>query len=495
MTDATKLVFDPGVDRRIQQLATVSEDVLITGPSGSGKSDVAKLIHDLGVAKNRPFVHQNCAAIPRELAESTLFGHERGAFTTAHEKAPGIVAAAEGGTLFLDEIGELPLDVQVKLLTLLQDRKFRPLGSVKVHEAKFRLIAATNRDLLEMCNQGLFREDLYHRINVLSITLPSLRDNPKQAQKIAAAEVVRLNMPEALGEQIVSAVAQLCRHPTAWPGNARELLTFVRRCVLGVKEAEHQLREEWARWRRSEGAGRLTAFAPSVSPSLADRERYAGLLQELAGHGPRPKTAVSREVSLELASRLLDAFPKPLPLDDVQAVLGARDRRTLTANVDLLVNRGLVERHDRGIVALWPPASSTLLGYHRGEWIPAGPGAILSLVGGDRVRVEVTSKHAGTLGIMLVSHGVRGSSAPVVIVEEKELFASKMVPIEIELDGAEGLEQILVHVGPPAGRSGRRVEPLFAEAIMPDFEALESGRRTVLQKWQQGWLAEHLVWV
>ncbi|HTN85415.1 MAG TPA: sigma 54-interacting transcriptional regulator [Sorangium sp.] len=493
MARTTSLDLEPEVEKRIQQLAEVDEDVLITGPSGSGKSAVARRIHELSARRRGQFIAQNCGAIPGELAESTLFGHERGAFTTAHTAAAGIVEAANQGTLFLDEIGELPLAVQAKLLTLLQDRVYRPLGSVKDRPASFRLIAATNRDLLERCNQGLFREDLYHRINVLPLTLHPLRDAPERVQRIAAEEVKRLNMPEELGAQVLSVVKRLTLHPAAWPGNIRELLTFVRRCVLGVEAEEHRILGEWARWRRSESAERLTALAPSVSPSLADRERYAGMIHELAGRGARPKAAVSRKGSLELASRLLDVFPEPLPMDDVQAVLGARDRRTLTANVDLLVKHGLVQISAGGVVALWPPATSAVLGLRQGEWIPAGPGEILSLARGDRVRVEVTSKLAGKLGVMLVTHGPGGSWAAEVIVEGKELPASKTTAIEIELDGAGGLEQVLLHVGPPGRRGGRLVEPTLAEGIMPDSMALERGRRMVLDKWHEGWLAEHLV--
>ncbi|WP_437619675.1 sigma 54-interacting transcriptional regulator [Sorangium sp. So ce1151] len=489
----TSLDLDPEVEQRIQRLADVDEDVLITGPSGSGKSAVARRIHELSARRRGQFIAQNCGAIPGELAESTLFGHERGAFTTAHTAAAGIVEAANQGTLFLDEIGELPLAVQAKLLTLLQDRVYRPLGSVKDRPANFRLIAATNRDLLERCNHGLFREDLYHRINVLPLTLRPLRDAPERVQRIAAEEVKRLNMPEELGAQVLSVVKSLTLHPAAWPGNIRELLTFVRRCVLGVEAEEHRIRGEWARWRRSESTERLTALVPSVSPSLVDRERYAGMIHELAGRGARPKAAVSRKGSLELASRLLDVFPEPLSMDDVQAVLGARDRRTLTANVDLLVKHGLVQVSAGGVVALWPPATSAIIGLRQGEWIPAGPGEILSLARGDRIRIEITSRLAGTLGVMLVTHGQGGSSAAEVIVEGKKLPASKTTAIEIELDGAGGLEQILLHVGPPGHRGGRLVEPTLTAGIMPDSAALERVRRMALERWHEGWLAEHLV--
>jgi hypothetical protein len=494
MAHTMNLDLEPEVEQRVQQLASLDEDVLITGPSGSGKSVLARRIHELSSRRSKPFVPQNCGAIPDDLAESTLFGHERGAFTTAYKDAPGVVAEANGGTLFLDEIGELPLAVQVKLLTLLQDRVYRSLGSVKDRPASFRLIAATNRDLLERCNQGLFREELYHRINVLSIALRPLRERPEQAQRIAAGEVKRLKMRQEIGAQVLSAVESLTRHPAAWPGNIRELITFVQRCrAFGVESEERCILAEWARWRRPESGERLTAIAPSVSPSLADRERYAGMIHELAGRGARPKTAVSRNVALELASRLLDVFPEPLPFKDVQAVLGARDQRTVTANVDLLVSYGLVQRSSWGIVASWPPATSIVFGHHRGEWIPAGPGEILSLSCGDRVRVEITSKRAGTLGVMLVTHGPGGLFASEVIVEGMELLPLKTKAIEIELDDRGGLEQLLLHLGPSGRRGGHLVEPMLAEAIMPDSTALEQGRRMALERWREGWLAEHLV--
>jgi hypothetical protein len=493
MTQTTPLDLEPEVAERIRQLAGVDVNVLLLGPTGTGKSAAARRIHELSARGDKPFVTQNCGAIPGELAESTLFGHERGAFTTAHQTAPGVVAAAHGGTLFLDEIGELPLPVQAKLLTVLQDRVYRRVGSVTDRPSSFRLIAATNRDLIERCNQGLFREDLYHRINGLAITLRPLRDAPDLAHRIAAAEVERTNLPAERGAQVLSAVKRLSRHPAAWPGNIRELVGFVQCCVLGVEEQERRILAEWARWRRSEGTERLTAIAPTVSPSLADRERYAGLIHELAHRGTRPKASVSRRGSLELASRLLDVFPAPLSMDDVRAALEARDPRTVTANVEMLVKHGLVERTAGGLTASWPPATSTVFGLHEGAWIAAGPGTILSLADGDRIRVELRSKLPGTLVVVLVTHRPEGSSAPVVVVEGKELLASKATAIEIALDDRGGLEQLLVHIAPAARRGGTLVEPLLAEAIMPDSAELERGRRAVLDRWHEGWLAEHLV--
>ena len=493
MAHANSLDLEPEVEQRIERLAALDADVLITGPSGSGKSEVARRIHELGARRSNPFVMQNCGAIPAELAESTLFGHERGAFTHAHQTTEGIVARAKNGTLFLDEIGELPLAVQAKLLTFLQDRTYRRVGSTRDEQASFRLIAATNKDLLEECNRGLFREDLYHRINGLPLALRPLRDAPERALRIAEREVKHVKVVEARGADILSAVKRLTAHPAAWPGNIRELLSFVRRCALGVEDAERGILAEWARWRSGESAGRLTAFAPAVSPSLSDRERYAGMIHDLASRGARPKAAVSRKGSLELASRLLDLFPDSLPLDEVQTVLGAKDRRTLASNVDLLVQCGLVQRSGNGILASWPPATSTLFGRRQGEWTPAGPGEILSLSRGDRVRIEITPRCAGALGVLLVTHSPGSSPSPIVMAEGKELRASKTTSFEIELDGRGGLEQILLHIGPPGHRGGRFIDSSPGEEIMPDSAALEQGRRSALDKWHEGWLSEHLV--
>jgi len=493
MDRGTKLVFDPRIEQKIRQVAGLPGDVLLTGPTGSGKSRVARWIYELGADKRGPLIIQNCAAIPKELADRELFGHVRGAFTTADKDAPGIVAAADGGTLFLDEIGELPLGIQAKLLTLLQDRVYRPLGSVKERGARFRLIAATNRDLLDLCNQGLFREDLYYRINEFSLELPSLRETPELAVQIATRELGEMSLLEAHRAQALAAVGRLSRHPAAWPGNVRELLTFLKRCLLDVAEQEGVLVEEWARRRRPDTAVSLVPSVTPRGPSLADRERYAGLLQQGAGHGTRPKAVGSREVSLALASRLLEVFPHPLPMDEVQAILGVRDRRSVEANLASIEERGLVQNTGDGIVAVWPPASSTLFERRDGEWIPVGEGTIVSLCGGDRVHIRLTTRCAGMLRVALVTHGLLGPSEPQVILAGQELRPSRPVEFDVGFDEKGGLEQILLHVGPPAARGGQLVEPLVAEGVMPDSAALESGRRSVLGLWREGWMHEHLV--
>ncbi len=296
MADEVKLELDPEIEQRIEALADVDVGVLITGPTGTGKSAVARRIHALSARGKKPFIVQNCGAIPEGLAESTLFGHEVGAFTGANRAVSGIVAEADGGTLFLDEIGELSLAVQAKLLLLLQDGDYRRVGSAEVRTSRFRLIAATNRDLIDRCNQGLFRADLYHRINGPSLNLPPLRDALALALPIATAEAKRLKLPSDLTDEVMGAVTRLTAHPMAWPGNIRELISFVKRCRVGVDEAERQALSEWARWQTTDGRERLTPLAPSTSPSLADRQRYAGLIHELANRGDAPRQR-SREAA------------------------------------------------------------------------------------------------------------------------------------------------------------------------------------------------------
>jgi MoxR-like ATPase len=493
MERGTKLVLDPRIEQKIRQVAGLPGDVLITGATGTGKSRVARWIHELGAERKGPFVPQNCAAIPKELADRELFGHVRGAFTNANRDAPGIVAAANGGTLFLDEIGELPLGVQAKLLTLLQDRRYRPLGSVEERSAKFRLLAATNRDLVELCNQGLFREDLYYRINEFSLELPALRETPALALQIARRELEEMSLPEVHRAQALAAVGRLSQLPAAWPGNVRELLTYLKRCLLDVEEQERVLVDEWTRRRRSDATVSLVPFVPPRGASIADRERYAGLLQQGAGQGTRPKAVGSREVSLALASRLLDVLPRALPMDEVQAILGVRDRRSVDNNLAFIEERGLVRSTGDGIVAVWPPATSTLFEQREGEWIPVGEGTIVALSHGDRVHISLTTKCAGTLGVAIVTHGPNGPSAPRFLCEGRELRPSKPVELDVLFDRGSGLEQILLHVGPPAARGGQLVEPLLAEAVIPDSEALELGRRSVLGHLREGWMHEHLV--
>lgn len=207
--------------------------VLIGGETGTGKDVAARLLHLSSAANNdKPFVHVDCASLPAELIESELFGHEKGAFTGAVNTRPGLIEAAEDGTLFLDEIGELPLTLQAKLLNVLERRVVRRIGSTKERAVPARFIAATNRDLHEMSLEGRFRQDLYYRLNVMSISMPPLRERAGDRMLLArhfAAQTARrygLQVP-TFSPDAISMIEQY-----AWPGNVRELKHQVSRAVL-----------------------------------------------------------------------------------------------------------------------------------------------------------------------------------------------------------------------------------------------------------------------
>ena len=218
----------------LERIAPSQANVLITGESGTGKELVAKALHLNSERKKSPFVPINCGAIPENLLESELFGHEKGAFTGADRKKEGLFESANQGTLFLDEIGELPMGMQVKLLRVLQEREFRRVGGTRTLPLDIRLIAATNQDLTEMIQEGAFREDLFYRLNVVSVELPPLR-NRKEDIPMLIDNFYR----QRTGKQHYSisreALQILLNYD--WPGNVRELENLVERCiVLGETE-------------------------------------------------------------------------------------------------------------------------------------------------------------------------------------------------------------------------------------------------------------------
>jgi transcriptional regulator with GAF, ATPase, and Fis domain len=203
--------------------------VLVTGESGSGKELVARAIHDYGPRRKRTFLSENCAAIPDTLLESILFGHVKGSFTGAHRDNPGHFVTADRGTLFLDELGDMPLLMQGKLLRVIQDGEVRPVGGDKVKKVDVRLVAATNKDLRRLVEEGAFRQDLYYRLNVLEIRLPPLRERGDDI--LIIAEHLLRRARKELGRPGLglddAAAARLQEH--AWPGNVRELENEIRR--------------------------------------------------------------------------------------------------------------------------------------------------------------------------------------------------------------------------------------------------------------------------
>lgn len=206
--------------------------ILLEGESGTGKSMIARILHSQSFEEDKPFVEINCAAIPETLLEAELFGHEKGAFTHAVTSKPGLLEEADGGTLFLDEISEMPLKIQVKLLTFLETRKFRRLGSTKEIKVEIKLITATNQNLMQQVKNSKFREDLYYRLNVVNIVLPPLREIGQDILTIAENFIKYFNIEfnkKIIGFTPEAASALLDYH---WPGNVRELRNTVERAMI-----------------------------------------------------------------------------------------------------------------------------------------------------------------------------------------------------------------------------------------------------------------------
>ena len=220
------------VFQRIDKVAPTDSTVLITGESGTGKELVARALHERSERSRSPLITMNCAAIPPNLVESELFGHEKGAFTGAVSAQEGVIEAADGGTLFLDEIGELPLDAQARLLRVLQDGEIRRVGAARTKKVDIRLIAATNRDLHRMVHESAFREDLFFRLHVVEINLPPLRDRGEDIVEMAgtllARSCERLHKPTLKLHH--AAVGAVRNYP--WPGNVRELEHAIERAVI-----------------------------------------------------------------------------------------------------------------------------------------------------------------------------------------------------------------------------------------------------------------------
>ncbi len=224
--------------RRIRKVAQTNSTVLINGESGTGKELVARAIHNLSSRSDHEMISVNCAAIPENLIESELFGHEKGSFTGATATRTGLVEAANSSTLFLDEIGELPLEAQARLLRVLQENEIRKVGSVQSKKVDVRLVVATHRDLKQLVIDGLFREDLYYRINVMTLLIPPLRDRGDDILELAGAILIRTcnRLKTAMlsfSDEASQAIANY-----SWPGNVRELENAIERAVVLAETSE-----------------------------------------------------------------------------------------------------------------------------------------------------------------------------------------------------------------------------------------------------------------
>jgi PAS domain S-box-containing protein len=260
----------------VAQVAGTDTTVLITGETGTGKELVARAVHAASARRDRPLVTVNCAAIPATLIESELFGHEAGAFTGATRKREGRFALADKGTIFLDEIGELPLDLQSKLLRVLQEGEFDPVGSSTTRKVNVRVLAATNRDLETAVKKGAFREDLFYRLNVFPVRLPPLRERGDDVVRLASAFAQRF--AAKMGRAIAPLTADFARRLKAysWPGNVRELQNVIERAVI-ITPTDGKLNLD----RALPEASPATSPPVEPSPPLPTAVRTAKELEEL----------------------------------------------------------------------------------------------------------------------------------------------------------------------------------------------------------------------
>ncbi len=286
--------------RALARLMQTDLTVMITGESGTGKELVARALHNFGKRRNGPFVAINMAAIPRDLIEAELFGHEKGAFTGATARSSGRFEQAEGGTLFLDEIGDMPMDAQTRLLRVLQEGEYTMVGGRTPIKSNVRIVAATHRDLSQMIRQGLFREDLYYRLNVVPIRLPPLRE---RVDDIGDLVMHFLRAAQREGEPVKSISPEAIRlmQNYSWPGNVRELENLVRR--LSALYADESISQEIVQNELNISDRQpMPTSAGTVDVSTAVETHVAQLLRE---HEPRLPPA-------GLYQRVLDKVEAPL---------------------------------------------------------------------------------------------------------------------------------------------------------------------------------------
>jgi formate hydrogenlyase transcriptional activator len=288
---------------QIDIVAPTDSTVLIQGETGTGKELFAQAIHRLSTRRNSPLVTLNCAAIPAGLLESELFGHERGAFTGAMTQRIGRFEMANGGTLFLDEIGDMPLDLQAKLLRVLQEQTFERLGSTRTSRVNVRVIAATNCDLLRMVEQKEFRADLFYRLSVFPVSLPALRDRPDDIPLLAQRFLAKF--ADRMNKVVTHIPAETMEAMLAydWPGNVRELQNFIERGVIVSQGTVFEL--------PLEKLSRKKADAPREARTLEDatREHILQVLEETkwvvgGRHGAAARLGIARTTLLSKMRRL-----------------------------------------------------------------------------------------------------------------------------------------------------------------------------------------------
>ncbi len=331
------------VYRTLARVVPTDLTVMVLGESGTGKELVAKALHDLGPRRTGPFVPINMAAIPRELIETELFGHERGAFTGAAARSTGRFEQAQGGTLFLDEIGDMPMDAQTRLLRVLQSGEFTTVGGTRPLQANVRIVAATHKDLRRLIDSGLFREDLYYRLNVVPIRLPPLRARLEDIPELARHFLDRA-ASEGLPRKILDSGATTWLMEQAWPGNVRELENSMRRLAALARDdvITAAVAELWI----SKAEGGDVRIVPDIAESTsnsANKSLESLISQWLQRHivesGSEPEEG--------LYDRLLAEFERPL----LEAAMLLTRGNQLKAARLLGVNRNTLRKMltDRGV--------------------------------------------------------------------------------------------------------------------------------------------------
>ena len=326
------------VYRTLARVMQTDLTVLVTGESGTGKELVARALHDYGKRRNRAFVAVNMAAIPRELIEAELFGHEKGAFTGADARAVGRFEQAEGGTLFLDEIGDMPMEAQTRLLRVLQEREFTPVGGRRPRTTDVRIVAATNQDLTRAIEAGRFREDLFYRLNVVPLRLPTLRERAQDIRELSEhfiAKGIEAGLPaRGLSEDALTALRDY-----HWPGNVRELENLIRRLmVLSTDEVVQRttvdlvLRE----------AVSADAAAPNANVTIGDAVRSFAVGELEASDDIDSIT--------DLHTRMLERAEKAL----IETVLSATSSNQLRTAAILGLNRNTLRKRIRDLAIQLP---------------------------------------------------------------------------------------------------------------------------------------------
>jgi len=313
------------VYRMIARVVATDLTVLVTGESGTGKELVARAIHDLGGRRRGAFVALNMAAIPRELIEAELFGHERGAFTGAHQRSAGRFEQAAGGTLFLDEIGDMPMEAQTRLLRVLQTGEFNSVGSGRTLRADVRIVAATNRDLAAQVASGQFREDLYYRLAVVPVALPPLRERREDVPLLARYFLDRV-VGEGLPRRQLSAEAGAALVAHDWPGNVRELENAIRRLAV------------FARDEVIEADAIRTMLKAPRPPSETEALDVAGVVVRLVERIGQEEDAAGEAGTLY--DRVIGAVERPL----IELVLARHGYNQLRAAKALGINRNTLRK-------------------------------------------------------------------------------------------------------------------------------------------------------